>query len=666
MLTSTLYKKKRTTMQTWCFGLVAFAVTLVILSGIRFAFYTLFNTNTPFSEAWPAFTMGARMDLKWLSVSVWPAVVLGLAGLKFTALKRWAGGLLGVAIFFNIAIDIINIGFYQFYGTPISALIFGFVQDDTQAIIKTIWKDWPIFTYLAIFASGTLLPFVIGAIVSKRVGSRTSVGVTGFVVLLSIVLLGLGTRGSLSKFPLRQQNLNVSTNPFVNNVATNGAQALYVAVKSLKALKLDGDPETALFEFKFDSKDVAVATALGGVTQPQPIKAPKVKPNIVFAIMESMGRDEFEADAPDNVMLGELANQLHDAKVFLQGIAVNGGTYPSLEGLLLNTPYVPIMQSKYGNRALDFSKVKAFKEAGYRTVFLTAGSVGWRQLDKNLPLQGFDELYGEQAIMAAFPGTTRGVWGVGDEFMFKFAQKLLDDRKPNDKPLFLVMLSITNHSPHAVPAHYTLQPINPNRLPAFVSSDREDPILRGMLETYQYSTNALGDFVKHLREAGQLDDTVVAATGDHNARLNYNPNGYWHHSNGVPVLFWVPKSIATPVYDAKRWVSHRDILPTLGALALGKTPEPEEGRFLFAKADGRPAVAFYNLGDRGIAIDERGAIALNPYDKKGNPAPNACFKWEGDRLVATPCTPELSQMRRTAEALVALSAFRVREGVQSR
>ena len=103
-----------------------------------------------------------------------------------------------------------------------------------------------------------------------------------------------------------------------------------------------------------------------------------------------------------------------------------------------------------------------------------------------------------------------------------------------------------------------------------------------MLQTYSYAANALGNFVEGVRSEPWGKNTLIAATGDHNARFSYQPNGWYHHANGVPILFWLPdgfKPAAVP--PSKQWVSHRDIFPTLRGIALGEKPALYQGRDIF-------------------------------------------------------------------------------------
>ena len=81
----------------------------------------------------------------------------------------------------------------------------------------------------------------------------------------------------------------------------------------------------------------------------------------------------FESHKPGvNDTLGALAGELDSALVFKQSLCVGQATFPTLEGLLFDSPLNPITQSRYGRHVFDFSRMLEYKKAGYRTIFLTA------------------------------------------------------------------------------------------------------------------------------------------------------------------------------------------------------------------------------------------------------------------------------------------------------
>lgn len=158
--------------------------------------------------------------------------------------------------------------------------------------------------------------------------------------------------------------------------------------------------------------------------------------------MESMGRDVFESHKPGvNDTLGALAGELDSALVFKQSLCVGQATFPTLEGLLFDSPLNPITQSRYGRHVFDFSRMLEYKKAGYRTIFLTAGPEAWRQIETNFPQQGFDEIVGAGKLSSRYPGVENGTWGVGDAWMFKRAEEILKEADQKGEKLFINRLS---------------------------------------------------------------------------------------------------------------------------------------------------------------------------------------------------------------------------------
>lgn len=649
-------------------GALFFLFSLVVLSGIRLFFFWHFRSaEVTWPDFWPGFVMGARVDAKWLSILFLPAWIAALLSIRWPELGRLVKALSGGALAAAVIAGLVNVGFYAFYGTPISSLVFGFFQDDTWAILKTLASDWPIFTYISSAAVCIALPFLAlrgcrsawsrHEFRDSRVFSISS-------ALLGTAALALCIRGSVSTFPLRLQDFAVSPMQFVNDTVPNGLAAFYEAMKEQRALDLrKGGPEKGLRDMGFESP--AEARALleksreGFVSNGSiAAEAGAVRPHVVFALMESMGRDLFESHDPEtNDMLGALEGVLPRGYVFRKGIAVRDGTFPSLEGLLYDTPITPISQSRYGHQRFPFSNVIAFKKAGYRTVFLTSGPDKWRSLDKSLPLQGFDEVIGGAAVKTRFPEAEYGVWGVGDEWTFKYARELLDGAEKKGEKLFLMILSVTNHPPYRVPDGRPLVRVDTGKLPDFVVRDlpAENQYMR--MQTYRYSANALGLFVKGVEEGDLREKTLIAATGDHNSRYTYKPEGWWPHANGVPLLFWAPGSLVREKPRTELPVSSRDVFPTLRALALGESPLEYQGRNLFGPLNGEPADTFTGIGCCGYALSEAGAAAL------GKGGAIRCYAWSGPKLVPAPCGAELSRIGSIARAKRALADYEVRSSL---
>ena len=636
-----------------------FATSLLILTGLRIGLFEAFRSNyVLWEQALPAFWMGLRVDAKWLSIALLPAWIFALMAYVWPKAKGIAVSFAFLGYGFALTLGIINFGFYSFYGTPINTTIFGFIEDDTVAIIRTLAKDWPVVTYLGIWLIFLILPFALAHCIKARFSKgQTSLIVFFIASLIATIVLALLIRGSIGKFPLRQQNYAVSNNAFINNIVPGGLALFYEAYKGRKALILKNGPNEGLRTLGFQSPDEAQTILKNLRSIPTNTTTMKSQPHVVFAIMESMGRDAFEAhNSKTNNTLGQLANTLTDGIVFHKGISVANGTFASLEGLLFDSPLTPITQSRYGHQSFNFSEVLAFKKAGYKTILLTAGPETWRQMDRNFPVQGFDEILGSGKIHEEFPQAEMGTWGVGDEWMFKKGESLLAQADRRHEKLLLVMLSVTNHSPHHVPDGIQTHPVSIAALPHYIQ-DKDAQLQKQRLMTYQYAANALGHFVERIRNNKVGQRTIIVASGDHNMRFQYQPTDYWHHAHGVPIIFWLPENLNAlrSKANTNQWVTHRDIFPTLRGLALGDTPALHQGRNLFSGETWDLALTFEGLGKYGFGIGHWGAVALDGGEQI------RCYQWHDDRLLPTTCTETLSLMGQATRAQRALADFTVRD-----
>ena len=634
------------------FGLAA----LALLTAARIVFFFVYRNDALgfLSDFSPALLMGLRADAKWLAILLLPAWICVLLSYWKDFFWRLARIFAGAGMFVAALLTLVNFGFYGFYGTPISPVVFGFFQDDTKAIVITLMKDWPVFEYLACLAVLTFLPFGIALLAGHGRERRIGRGAYAGLSILSIVVMAVLIRGSIGKFPLRVEDFAVSKNAFINATVPNGMHALYEARKGMKMLELKGGAVAALKQMGFEKASDAEAL----IAEVRPFvpesAAPKSQPHVVLAIMESMGRDPFESHKPGvNDTLGALAGELDSALVFKQALCIGPGTFPSLEGILFDTPLSPITQTRYGKHEFGFSRMLEYKKAGYRTIYLTAGPEVWRQVDVNFPIQGFDEVIGAANIMSRYPEAEAGTWGVGDAWMFKYAEALLKEADAKGEKLFIVMLSTTNHPPHHVPDGVKVNPVSYKALPSFVTDERYD-LTTSALKTYQYSANALGEFVHDVRNTAFKRELMIVATGDHNLRMTY-AGGYEHHVRGVPVLIWVPESLkaAAAKVDVTRWAGHRDIFPTINGVVLGKKPEIQEGRNLLADDPMDLSISF-----TGIAAGSWGAAMI-----EGNGVV-ACYRWENDRMVREDeCTGLAKKMADAARAQWALADYKVRKGL---
>jgi phosphoglycerol transferase MdoB-like AlkP superfamily enzyme len=651
-------------------GFRAAGIAALVLAAFRIAFVLRYGKALPAgASVLPALGMGSRFDLKTACVAFLPVVLLEALS-TWRALRIARTAWLSIVFFALALTSLVNDGFYGFFQRPLDALVFGFVDDDTSAVWHSVWHEHPVV--LGGLAAAAIAAVATRLALGRRRGERRpwagSLRARVAMIVAAAAILVLAIRGRATGFPLNEQDLTVSAVPFVNAATPNGVFSLWLAWKQRESLQIGSDPREGLrwggFETPAaaaavlglappDASDDAVAVALFQETPENPVAAAR-PPHVVVSVMEGWGADLLRYHSPQNDLLGRLAPHAARGIVFRRFLAAQNGTDPTLEALLVNSPISPLTYSARGNQHYTQAAALPFRAAGYRTVFAIGGSRSWRNIGDAMRNQGFDEIRDQEDVIAAYPDARRNIWGVHDGELFRWAAARLREADARGERLFLVLMSITNHTPHEVPRDYRVGPLDPA---AFGPRRLGDPALRrSILETYQYACDALGGFMDEVEEAGLADRTIVAATGDHGTRsfFEYGGSSDVALRDAVPLLLVVPPAyLGGRTVDVTRWASHRDLFPTLAGLALSRARIFRSGDDLLAPPARPPrALTMFDL-----AISDAGATQRSG----GGP-----LRWDGGALVPCAddtCRKALEAIAREERAYVGLLDWNVRRQV---
>lgn len=524
---------------------------------------------SPGVELWAelpaALLMGFRFDLKINAIAT--LLLFPLLGwrwhLSSIVVKVWA------SLFALVAV--VNFYYYGFYKSPIDSVVFGLADDDTLAVLYTIWHDFPLLQIAVVLA----LAVWSANIAAMSVGQRAwhwlqQYGMRGWYLLWIPVLLALVLlvgKGTLKGMALQLQNTTATSKPFLNNTIPNGLTAFYNAWSAYATSVNIGKDDISLKSFGFDNYQSAARAYGITATTPEGVHAalmasgrnqPNGK-NLVFFQMESWSAEPFKYQSKDMDVLAGLKNKLHNAWLFDNFDAAHNGTHPALEAILYNTPVTPITTGKYRHIQLDWGLPFALKKAGYDTLFVTSGQSGWRELNRVLLIQGFDEVIDAATLRAKYAEAKGGIWGVWDSYMFRYIQERLA-QQPKDRPLFVYAMSTTNHPPYELPSDYQPFVFDINKWPGDKGSEQLIP----NLQTYRYANDELAKFVTAVEASTEAARTVVAATGDHNVRTfgQYATPESQVLRQQVPFIVWGAGKRPCP--SALHQVgSHLDMFPTL-------------------------------------------------------------------------------------------------------
>ena len=549
------------------------AVILVILLFVRICFAVAF---VPMSVISSNLSVLPRLFFNFLrfDVQVICYVLLLPTALTFILVvlrKPWTDHVLSRfrLIYFSIVsvlllmISGIDMGFYANFNSHINLTFFDFFNEGPMSLIQTIWEEYHC-VYEAIIFLLIALPvlLLIRRLESGNLSSRLSVRSSNsrnsshrntinlsIIILLYIVFLAIGLRGSVWRFPLQIEDTFVSNQKALNDLVPNAVYMLKKAYKEKRnAFKIENTTDL-LKQYKFKSLQEALDIYTGGkvrivkndtLTALQHALFAEVdhglkqsQPNIVIIYSESWSNYLFNLQQKDAEMYFGLERHFKEDLFFRNFQSVQNGTVASLENLYVSTPFPRFFASAYRFKMLPTSIALPFKANNYTTMFMSGMDAAWENCAEALIHQQFDAIYDKFFLLKDYPHATYNSIGVYDEYLFQ----ALHNRKVLDK----------------------------------------------YLTGFRYYNKALNDFLNRFKASTAAKNTILVITGDHNVRsiLNYDTiDKRYEHS--VPLYVYLPPYLRKEVYNklTNRWGSHDDILATLAPFAFRNTKYFKMGKNL--------------------------------------------------------------------------------------
>ena len=616
-LSSLLHGTLRGLLRAWVL-IVPLVVALSLIRLGQLAYFWPTGFQVASTDLASVVVQGLRFDLK----------VSAIGGFLLLLVLPWVSGRVqgriaaGLAFVF-VMLSLVNLHYFGFYKTPIDSLVFGLVEDDTLAVLQTIWRDFPVVWTLLLAVLLTVLSVALHRVLVRRIQPDNVLQTRPLAVKLVAVIviffaLAFAGKGTLRQMALQRQHLTVTTSQFLNDMVPNGVIALKYAWDSRGQSQNLQNPLTGLKSMGFDSP-LAAAEVLGlphdseaavkaALTAHEPLASGNAKKNLVFFLMESWGAEPMRYQGPTFDVLGRLAPTLTDpnrACHFNNFDSAHAGTHPSLEAILFSTPITPLTLGDVGRKPIPWAIPKVIKEAGYQTLFVTSGRSGWRDLNRVLVAQGFDEVVDANTLKEQYPDANLGIWGVWDSYVFKYLNKRLA-AQPADKPIFVFVLTSTNHPPYDLPADYHRVPRDMAQWKGETTSDT----LMLNLDSYHYAADLLGGFVQEVQHGPLHKNTIIAATGDHNVRSfgMYAQADRRFLMRQVPFVIW-GEGLACGTQQALP-ASHRDMFTTLMPLVGVAGPYINTGRNLLNTPQGTPLDAPRAMFFTGEARNTQGLWQL--------------------------------------------------------
>jgi phosphoglycerol transferase MdoB-like AlkP superfamily enzyme len=653
--------------QMFLFLIFAFLMTL---GRVMFAFYfgdseALLSNPT---ELRKAFFLGLRFDLMPLAfINALPFIILNLGfflpgKLTIKTVRVLVVSLLSIGYFSLAWLYIFDYGFYSYFQDHLNILVFGFFEDDTKALIITLYKNYnlPLWLSIVFFLHYGLYRFIkfLFSPFDFDLKARPFNFRIPLTFIAGCALIIFMARGNFSRLPLSFEDAYLSNNEFINEIALNGALTLNRAVKIRKTFGKGEYNYLKSYGFK-DWKDAFEAVNGKAPKNDNILESLKAKtnlnpaakanpPHVVLVVMESFGTYWNDADSEKLQLLGELKDHFGKGYLFKNFLSSENGTIGSIVSVATSQVIRPgarfLSESEFMSTQLQSAGNIPFKESGYDTHFVYGGKLGWRDLGKYLGVQKYDHLWGADEIKDRMPELNHfspkdlgNEWGIFDEYLYTFIEEQL---RTATKPQFFLVLTTSNHPPFEYPSSYQPKPLILDAdFMGKITVDEE--IARKRFTGFQYANQKIGEFLTRMNSSKLRDNTILALTGDHSYWIAKGVGQEEEFKRyAVPFFLSVPEKYRPASVDTTKFGSHEDVFPTLYGLSLSEQSYIKIGENMLSENSS-------SINSSGLIANQQGAYHHDKF-----------WKWkdlDAQILEQTESTQELEAMKRKGLGTIGLT-----------
>jgi phosphoglycerol transferase MdoB-like AlkP superfamily enzyme len=576
------------------------------------------------SEILPAFLLGLRFDLRWISLLLLPIVLIShvpaLSPFYSDKNKKWWTWYLAFVTFIVVFFFAADFGCFSYNKTRLNASALNFAEDPGISA-KMMWESYPIiWMVLALAVAVLCLRWIFWKthfyVISKTDGLGIQYRRRWFIV--ASLILGLLVYGGITAQPLKWKAAFGFQNSFRSYVALNPLQNFFT---TLKFRKPQQNAEQAKQYFPVmkqwmnlpqDGFSYQYASSIS----PDAIKS---RPNVVLVLCESFSM--YKSTMSGNPLnTTPFFNEMANEGVFFE--RAFSPHFSTARGLFATITGIPDVQlSKFSTRneqALDqHTIINDFN--GYKKFYFLGGDPGFNNFSGLLKnIEGLNMI-----TEGKFKSEPINVWGISDKDLFLEANQTLAQQK---EPFFAIIQTADNHRPFNIPAGE--KEFESRNMPV-------DSLKKYGFETlaeynaFRYADFCIKKFIEAARQEAYFDNTVFVFVGDHgvsgDAKAVYGD--VWTKERlteeHVPLLFYAPELLKSD--RRSEVVSQIDVLPTIAAITGQSYVNTTLGRDIIHNRKGNH-YAFIIHHDEGRI----GLVTDNFYFTKNLNFPQEELHWIGD------------------------------------
>ena len=532
----------------WVAGLVA-AILVLASEATRVALWLRADVSHLGAAEWlAAFATGTLFDVVTAAFLVLPLVIwLALAPDRVARHPLWRAATLAAvfaATFVALLLPVAEWLFWDEFGGR-----FNFIAVDyllyTHEVLGNIWESYPVGRLLAgIALLATIVVVVLARVLWRWAGAgvvpRQRTAIAG-----AFVALVAGCAWQVDSDLKARMHSDAS-----RELAGNGVFEFFAANRRSE-LSYDRHYATlplgealGLVRDEMGPADWVSRDAAEGVERRVKPQGGEKRLNVVLVSVESLGAEFLGAYGDARGLTPNLDRLARESLWFSNVYATGNRTVRGLEALALALPPTPgqsIVRRPRNDKLFSLGSV--FEDKGYGVIFAYGGYGYFDNMNAF-----FDANDYRVVDRGAIPGDRArfaNAWGVADEHLYEQVIAEIDRDKAThpDKPVFVHVMTTSNHRPYTYPA---------GRIDIPSGNGRDGAV--------KYTDYAIGRLIEGARGRPWFDDTVFVITADHGANAR-GTSRIPVDKYRIPVLVYAPKHVAPRRIE--RLMSQIDVAPTL-------------------------------------------------------------------------------------------------------
>jgi phosphoglycerol transferase MdoB-like AlkP superfamily enzyme len=603
----------------------------------------------PYGDIFQSFLLGARFDLSVLAYLVLPFfAVSSLPAIGFEYSRR---GRITVQIILYIAFSIIfllsliDIEYYAEFGDHLGIWLYSYL-DHFSLVWYGLSEGYPWVAYLVIWVAVTAIFIYAAAKLNNLFAAPGKIGVIPRICYsaLSLALLAVAMRGSVTLAPLDWGSAYHSNFGFANDLSLNG---IFTLGRSLYESYDDTDKHSPT-KYHFMESDEALKTVQETILTPtdslaEPDRSLLRRSNIVSKDSADFNVVIILMESWSAKFVGALGGN-PDATPFFDSLSTRGLLFKNFfaSGLRTNRgmlsvfcsfPSVPgrTVMKRYGAPHPFLSIADILGKRGYESYFIYGGDLGFENMEGFFRGQHFANFIGIEDFK---PEEVLNKWGVADHIVLQRANEIFARSKT---PFLGAVITLTNHEPFKLPGkEFEIFP--------------ESLEFHDYLNTFHYSDWALGQFFHLAEKEDYYKKTIFVLVGDHGKILG-SPDDMLHNFR-IAAMIYCPGRDDIKPRAVEAICGQVDLLPTIMGL-LGKPVVHESwGRDILEADLNSGGFAFLNRDDSYAWIED----SLMVREVIGVPA--QLYKFPSDSLgvddISAAFPSAFEDMRRKGRAMLQL------------